>query len=73
MEFTTDITFNEYDDVNYIVEDEKGGRYFIGELDEALDFYNAWSVGEEPYDDVEYLTEYEFEINLDESKPERDN
>ena len=68
MKYPTHINMQNLGDGNYKVTDDKENRYFIGELDEALDFYSAWSLGKEPYDDIEYIVDIEgleFECDFD--------
>ena len=68
MEYPSHIKFEQLDEVTYQVTDSKENRYFVGELDETLDFYSAWVKGDEPYEDIEYFIELdgiEFECDID--------
>lgn len=69
MDYPDHIIFEPLDDgVHYQVTDTDKNRYFCGELNETLDFYNAWSIGKEPFDDVDYYIDWEsieFESDMD--------
>ena len=69
MSYPTFIEFEQLDEVYYQVTDDVGSRHFIGELDDALDVYNAWSEMKEPdHFELEYFVELdgvEFECDFD--------
>jgi len=53
------IEFIQLTEVDYQVIDDSNDRYFIGELDDALDVYNSWSLGEELDFELEWFVDLE--------------
>lgn len=59
MDDNTNVTFEQIGEFEYKVMDDEGNRFFIGELDDALDTYSAWTEGKEPPFELDYTVDLE--------------
>ena len=68
------IEFVQLTEVDYQVIDDANDRYFIGELDDALDVYNSWSLGGdlnfelEWHVDIEEGMTFTFDLDLEDDE-----
>lgn len=76
MDYSSHITFDRIDEVQYEVYDSNRDIRFVGDLDDCLGVYNAWSNGTaEPFE-LEYFSDWtdgnELEIHIEFDEDDED-